>query len=100
MDKKRNLGPLDCNWDTCGPRNRSVYLWHAGLWTACRESYTVVSKYWKEYGWPDLPAQMQDRNRGGRNWFMFEESFVVSQIAHMRSDYMPLRQIIDNNMDI
>ncbi|KAH7213379.1 uncharacterized protein BKA55DRAFT_599837 [Fusarium redolens] len=76
MDKKRNLGRLDCNWDTCSPRNRSVYLWHAGLWTACRESYTVVSKYWKEYGWPDVPAQMQDRNRGGRNWFMFEELFV------------------------
>ncbi|SCV39107.1 uncharacterized protein FFB14_07097 [Fusarium fujikuroi] len=38
--------PLDCSWNKPRPTNRSAYLWHAGLWMACKESHEVMRKYW------------------------------------------------------
>ena len=40
------VSPLDYNWDESKPKNRSMYLWDAGLWTACRESREVVFRHW------------------------------------------------------
>ncbi|KAJ4104231.1 hypothetical protein NW760_010909 [Fusarium oxysporum] len=74
MDEKRDLGPLDCNWETDGPGNRSAYLWQAGLWTACQETHAVVSRHsekvvgplvkeWKPISIPAEDIQSQIRNQ-------------------------------------
>ena len=40
--------PGGCSWTT---RNCSVYLWDAGLWTACRESRSVLEKRFQPCAW-------------------------------------------------
>lgn len=47
--------------------NRSAYLWDAGLWTACKESREVITKYSKQKDWSGTPSVMvavQD----GQHW--------------------------------
>ncbi|RSL39552.1 hypothetical protein CEP53_013976 [Fusarium sp. AF-6] len=43
--------------------NRSAYLWHGGLWTACKESRAVVMKHSRLKEWEDLleRAQREDK---------------------------------------
>ncbi|TVY75136.1 hypothetical protein Focb16_v004746 [Fusarium oxysporum f. sp. cubense] len=38
--------PLEFSWEKPHPANRSAYLWHAGLWMACKESREVMQKCW------------------------------------------------------
>ncbi|KAF5027102.1 hypothetical protein F66182_814 [Fusarium sp. NRRL 66182] len=48
LDQNRQLSLSSCDWGrSAGPqglRNRSAYLWHGGLWTACKESRASVIK--------------------------------------------------------
>ncbi|KAI8402382.1 hypothetical protein FOFC_17695 [Fusarium oxysporum] len=100
MDEKRDLGPLDCNWETDGPGNRSAYLWQAGLWTACQETHAVVSRHSEKQGWYVIEPRTKHRDFAMKDWFRFDVSFCDSLIAHKNSDYMPMRQIIGVNRDI
>lgn len=45
---KGTPAPLEYSWDKSKPRNKSAYLWHAGLWSACQESRKVIDKYWEK----------------------------------------------------
>ncbi|KAH6966952.1 hypothetical protein EDB82DRAFT_481245 [Fusarium venenatum] len=47
------MAPLSHNWDDSKPKNKSVYLSSAGLWTACRESKEVVTKDWVKQPRPE-----------------------------------------------
>ncbi|KAM0499509.1 hypothetical protein ACHAP8_005665 [Fusarium lateritium] len=47
------MAPLSHNWDDSKPKNNSVYLSGAGLWTACRESREVVIKDWVKQPRPE-----------------------------------------------
>ncbi|RGP69453.1 hypothetical protein FSPOR_4557 [Fusarium sporotrichioides] len=40
-----SVHPLSRDSDNSKPRDKSAYLWHAGLWTACRESRGVVASH-------------------------------------------------------
>ncbi|KAH7183163.1 uncharacterized protein B0J16DRAFT_401371 [Fusarium flagelliforme] len=53
------MSPLSYNWDESKPKNRSMYLWDAGLWTTCRESREVVFKQWRK-----LPTPTNDHEKG------------------------------------
>ncbi|KAH7194622.1 hypothetical protein DER44DRAFT_849014 [Fusarium oxysporum] len=58
-------------WNKPHPTNRSVFLWHAGLWVACKESREVMRKrLFKDpcsKGYPDdVDKQV---NAGLRKWF-------------------------------
>ncbi|KAK2123984.1 hypothetical protein NOF04DRAFT_1349492 [Fusarium oxysporum II5] len=58
-------------WNKPHPTNRSVFLWHAGLWMACKESREVMRKrLFKDpcsKGYPDdVDKQV---NAGLRKWF-------------------------------
>ncbi|KAF5599587.1 hypothetical protein FPANT_3279 [Fusarium pseudoanthophilum] len=46
LDNNGDGVPLDCSWNKPQPANRSAYLWHAGLWMACKESREVMRKHW------------------------------------------------------
>ncbi|SCV39111.1 uncharacterized protein FFB14_07099 [Fusarium fujikuroi] len=72
LNENRQLAPLNCEWQTAGPRNRSAYLWHAGLWTACKESRDVAAKHWSNQGWPDMQENTKDKGLGDVIWFHSE----------------------------
>jgi hypothetical protein len=46
LDNNGDGIPLDCSWNKPHPSNWSAYLWHAGLWMACKESREVMRKHW------------------------------------------------------
>ncbi|EXL98346.1 hypothetical protein FOIG_09896 [Fusarium odoratissimum NRRL 54006] len=71
LDNKGDFIPVDCSWNKPHPTNRSVFLWHAGLWMACKESREVMRKrLFKDpcsKGYPDdVDKQV---NAGLRKWF-------------------------------
>lgn len=69
LNENRQLAPLNCEWQTAGPRNRSAYLWYAGLWTACKESRDVAAKHWSNQVWPDMRENTKDKGLGDVIWF-------------------------------
>ncbi|CVL03331.1 uncharacterized protein FPRN_11717 [Fusarium proliferatum] len=70
--------PLDCSWNKPRPTNRSAYLWHAGLWMACKESHEVMRKYWfNDSFYKENPEYVDaDLNGGLRKWFYGNEEGV------------------------
>ncbi|RGP65904.1 hypothetical protein FLONG3_9036 [Fusarium longipes] len=48
-----DVAPLSHNWDGSKPKNNSIYLWDAGLWTACQESKRVIAKHWEKQPRPE-----------------------------------------------
>ncbi|KAF4945720.1 hypothetical protein FGADI_11723 [Fusarium gaditjirri] len=70
LDNEGDYIPLDCSWNKPHPGNGSAYLWHAGLWMACKESREVMRENWfnprPPKGYPqDLDEQV---NEGLRKW--------------------------------
>ncbi|KAF5684595.1 hypothetical protein FCIRC_3939 [Fusarium circinatum] len=78
LDNRGDCIPLDCSWNKPHPANRSAYLWHAGLWMACKESREVMRKRLFHSscskGYPD-DVDMQV-NCGLRKWFYGTEEEV------------------------
>ncbi|GKU04139.1 hypothetical protein FLAG1_04253 [Fusarium langsethiae] len=58
IDSATEVVSLSHNWDDSKPSNKSIYLWDAGLWTACQESRNVVAKHWakqpRPYNYVDM----------------------------------------------
>ncbi|XEV06971.1 hypothetical protein FSHL1_012258 [Fusarium sambucinum] len=54
IGKGDKIAPLNRNWDNSKPKDKSVYLWSAGLWLACEESREVVYEHWK---WNLIPSR-------------------------------------------
>ncbi|KAF4340696.1 hypothetical protein FBEOM_5412 [Fusarium beomiforme] len=98
LDQNRQLAPLDCAWHANGPRNRSAYLWHAGLWTACKESRDIVSKHWHKY-WSDIQANTKDKNLGDVIWFHPKDPPYMMGAIHRKGDYEPWHQVVDIDYD-
>ncbi|KAF5254868.1 hypothetical protein FANTH_364 [Fusarium anthophilum] len=48
--------------------NRSAFLWHAGLWTACKESRDIVGKHWSSQGWNWKPLHIEAEDEWGRRF--------------------------------
>ncbi|KAF4945718.1 hypothetical protein FGADI_11721 [Fusarium gaditjirri] len=104
LNENRQLAPLNCEWQTTGPRNRSAYLWHAGLWTACKESRDVAAKHWRNQGWPDIQKNTKDKSLGDVIWF-FSEPFpppihLRKGLIHRKGDYEPWHQVTGMERDI
>ncbi|KAF4993450.1 hypothetical protein FGRMN_6456 [Fusarium graminum] len=99
LDENRQLAPLNCSWQATGPKNRSAYLWHAGLWMACKESRKVAVEHWREQNWPDLQARIKGLDLGDAIWFSSETLFSKTGLIHRRGDYEPWRQVVDGFWD-
>ncbi|UPK95212.1 hypothetical protein LCI18_006147 [Fusarium solani-melongenae] len=58
---------------------RSAYLWHGGLWTACKESRAVVMKHSQLKEWGDLleGAKRQDERTGNHDRMYAMSNWVV-----------------------
>ncbi|PCD25140.1 hypothetical protein AU210_014249 [Fusarium oxysporum f. sp. radicis-cucumerinum] len=103
LDENRQLAPLNCEWQTTGPRNRSAYLWHAGLWTACKESRDIAAKHWSNQGWPDFQENTKDKSLGDVIWFdtSFPPPVILrTGLIHRKGDYEPWHQVADMHSDI
>ncbi|KAF5697761.1 hypothetical protein FGLOB1_12546 [Fusarium globosum] len=103
LNENRQLAPLNCEWQTAGPRNRSAYLWHAGLWTACKESRDIAAKHWINQGWPDIQENTKDKSVGDVIWFdtPFPHPIILrTALVHRKGDYEPWHQVADMNQDI
>jgi hypothetical protein len=92
LGHKGDCIPLDCNWKKPHPVNRSAYLWHAGLWMACRESREVMQKHW--FGHPCYTQEGVDEqvNGGLRRWFYLNGEGVDVIWVHWardQEDYEP-----------
>ncbi|KAF5630295.1 tetracycline resistance [Fusarium sp. NRRL 52700] len=68
------LRALECPWGKTGnsispvkPVNKSVYLWDAGLWLACKESRQVVLEHLRFKEW--LACRQQPLPRGEYPWY-------------------------------
>ncbi|CVL06615.1 uncharacterized protein FMAN_11774 [Fusarium mangiferae] len=87
MDESRNIWPRDYDWKTDDPRSRCgytwhTYIWHVGLWTACRESYDVVRKFENHYLGCPRPRR------------------CMRVVCPPKSDPLPQDQVIDLTQDI
>ncbi|KAM0355129.1 hypothetical protein ACHAPU_000989 [Fusarium lateritium] len=100
MDENRLLAPLNCDWQTTGRRNRSAYLWHAGLWTACKESREVAAEHWRKQNWPDLREKIKSLNLGDAVWFDSESVPTEYGLIHIKGDYEPWHQVADGFWDM
>ncbi|KAF4446815.1 hypothetical protein F53441_9596 [Fusarium austroafricanum] len=100
LNEKRQLAPLDCDWQTTGPRNRSAYLWHAGLWTACKESRDIAAKHWRKQGCPDVQEKTKGKDLGDALWVEPEICSFLQIIIHKKGNYEPWHQIVDMFGDI
>ncbi|KAF5684593.1 hypothetical protein FCIRC_3937 [Fusarium circinatum] len=104
LNESRQLAPLNCEWQTTGARNRSSYLWHAGLWTACKESRDIVGKHWSSQGWSDFQKNTKDKSLGDVIWFLsepFPPPIRIRQgLIHRKGDYEPWHQVADMERDI
>ncbi|EWG55317.1 hypothetical protein FVEG_17503 [Fusarium verticillioides 7600] len=103
LNENRQLAPLNCNWETTG-RNRSAYLWHAGLWTACKESRDIVAKHWSDQGWPDIQQNTKDKSLGDVIWVESEPFpppiYLRKGLIHRKGDYEAWHQVADMERDI
>lgn len=103
LDENRQLAPLNCEWQTTGPRNRSAYLWHAGLWTACKESRDIAAKHWSNQGWSDFQENTKEKCLGDVIWFdtPFPPPVILrTGLIHRKGDYEPWHQVADMHSDI
>ncbi|KAG5748176.1 hypothetical protein H9Q70_009165 [Fusarium xylarioides] len=104
LNEDRQLAPLNCEWQTTGPRNRSAYLWHAGLWTACKESRDIAGKHWSSQGWSDVQENTKDKSLGDVIWFHSERFpppiHIRQGLIHGKGDYEPWHQVTDMDRDI
>ncbi|KAF5593216.1 uncharacterized protein FSUBG_9892 [Fusarium subglutinans] len=87
MDENRNIWPRDYDLRTDDPSNRSgytwhSYIWHVGLWTACRESHYAVRDF------EDLYFRLPRPRR------------CMRVISAQHSDSLPRSQVIDLTQDI
>ncbi|RSL48357.1 hypothetical protein CEP54_012959 [Fusarium duplospermum] len=46
--------------------NRSAYLWHAGLWAACRESRAVIIEHYQFNDWEELMGTAENEGESPR----------------------------------
>ncbi|KAF5971897.1 hypothetical protein FBULB1_8985 [Fusarium bulbicola] len=78
LDSRGDYIPLDCSWNKPHPANRSAYLWHAGLWMACKESREVMRK--RLFHSPCSKGHLDDVDKqvncGLRKWFYGNEEGV------------------------
>ncbi|KAM0372200.1 hypothetical protein ACHAPK_004772 [Fusarium culmorum] len=99
------MAPLNHNWNGSKPRNKSIYLWHAGLWTACQESRDVVAKHWgkqpRPYNDDDMLdcCSLEDYNHYDRIWPEEDEGPRVLML-HSRVDGEHWRQIVHPKHDL
>ncbi|KAF5679887.1 hypothetical protein FDENT_8601 [Fusarium denticulatum] len=104
LNENRQLAPLNCEWQTTGPRTRSAYLWHAGLWTACKESRDIAAKHWSNQGWPDIQHNTKDKSLGDVIWVHSERFpppiYIRQGLIHRKGDYEPWHQVADMDQDI
>ncbi|KAF5638745.1 uncharacterized protein FTJAE_5132 [Fusarium tjaetaba] len=103
LNENRQLAPLNCEWKTTGPRNRSAYLWHAGLWMACKESRGIAAKHWSVQGWTDFQKNTKDKSLGDVISFRSEPlhpDYVRQGLIHRKGDYEPWHQVTDMDKDI
>ncbi|KAF5592348.1 hypothetical protein FPCIR_5669 [Fusarium pseudocircinatum] len=104
LNENRQLAPLDCEWQTTCPGNRSAYLWHAGLWTACKESRDIAAKHWINQGWPDIQHNTKDKSLGDVIWVQSEPFpppiYIRQGLIHRKGDYEPWHQVTDMERDI
>jgi hypothetical protein len=100
LNEKRQLAPLNFDWKTTSPRNRSAYLWHAGLWMTCKESRDIAAKHWRKQGWPNVQENTKDKDLGDAIWFMTESYLPRAGVIHRKGDYEPWHQVVDPWQDI
>ncbi|KAF9772079.1 hypothetical protein IL306_010240 [Fusarium sp. DS 682] len=83
--------PLNGSWETPHFDNRSVYLWHAGLWMACRESRKVMLKYWFDDPCYTIESVNYLENGGYRKWFFGDryDPDVIWNLGRDQGDYGP-----------
>ncbi|EEU37046.1 uncharacterized protein NECHADRAFT_86744 [Fusarium vanettenii 77-13-4] len=75
LDHDKKLVSLGWNQGTsselqgpAGQARRSAYLWHGGLWTACKESREVVMKHCQLKEWGDLIEQAEREDKRAGNY--------------------------------
>ncbi|KAF5534181.1 hypothetical protein FMEXI_11427 [Fusarium mexicanum] len=87
MDENRNIWPRDYDWKTDDPSNRfgytwHSYIWHVGLWTACRESNYAVREFEDLYFGLPRPRR------------------CMRVVSPQKCDSLPRDQVIDLTEDI
>ncbi|CEF88227.1 unnamed protein product [Fusarium graminearum] len=105
LDEYTEMSPLKHNWDDSKPRNKSIYLWDAGLWTACQESRDVVAKHWgkqpRPYNDDDMLdcCSLEEYNHYDRIW-PEEDSGRRVLMLHSRVDGEHWRQMVYPKYDL
>ncbi|KAF4450387.1 hypothetical protein F53441_6511 [Fusarium austroafricanum] len=97
MDQNLGFAPLDRNWAaTGGIKKRSAYLWHPGLWMACKESRDIATKNWyNKQGWADINESTKYMDL--RDAIKITSSTDLdhrSGVVHRKSDYEPWYRIV------
>ncbi|KAF5547662.1 hypothetical protein FNAPI_8493 [Fusarium napiforme] len=100
LNKRQLLPPFNCEWQTTGRRNRSAYLWHANLWTACKESRDIAAKHWRKQGRPDVQETDKYEIVGDIVCDRLESYADGHRVTHTKGDYEPWHQIVDIRVDI
>ncbi|KAF7563135.1 hypothetical protein G7046_g946 [Stylonectria norvegica] len=106
LDDNKRTAPLVCDWGHHGKPHsgkRSVYLWHGGLWMACKESRAVAMQVLNPQKWRDYHNEELDKTEN--LWLELTKSCewrdtVIACSPGAGGDHQPCRLVVHPSQDL